>query len=172
MVTRGVDLSAQRAVVKKFVVDVVGAETRVGHLLRATNQAVVAPSTIEAHVGMMPTLLFKDSGARPWEVVVRLTDTGVEVAHLRGQCHFDRRAEDQAFEFMLETVLVFDRSLRTIAHSAVSVTEYSFGPKTSEAKKAELTALFNAHLKKPDSHPLPRYLSRIGRRPPGSAATI
>lgn len=191
-VARGVDMSAQRATVKKFISEIIGEDSRVGHLLKvcstffppphsgaivsklffphfqATNQAVVAPSTIEAHVGMFPTLPFKDSGARPWEVIIRLTDTFVEVAHLRGQCQMDRRLEDAAFEFVLETSLVFDRSLRELSSATVAVAEYSFGPRTTEAKKAEFSGLFNNHLKKHQPLPQPRHLSKVGRRPPGS----
>ena len=52
--------------------------------IKAVNQAIIAPSNIEAHVNTLPGLLFKDSQQRPWEVVVRVFDDHVEVSHVRG----------------------------------------------------------------------------------------
>ena len=162
----GADLAVQKRLLQTYLAETIGEDTPAGHCLKAVNQAIIAPSNIEAHVNTLPGLLFKDSQQRPWEVVVRVFDDHVEVSHVRGQCHFDSRAADSAYEFLLETAFVFDRDAEHMTDAHIYIDEYSFGPETTQERKVALGQILEANLRPLPSEPLPpaRVVSRIGRR--------
>lgn len=160
------DLAVQKKLLQTYLAEEIGEDTPAGRCLKAVNQAIIAPSNIEAHVNTLPGLPFKDSQQRPWEVVVRVFDDRVEVSHVRGQCHFDTRAADSAYEFLLETAFVFDRDAEHMTDAHIYIDEYSFGPETTQERKVALGQKLEANLRPLPSEPLPpaRVVSCIGRR--------
>ena len=167
------DITVQKVVFKNFLADVFGEDTPAGRCLKAVNQAIIAPGNKEALVNLLPGVFFKDSQQRPWEVVIRVFDDHTEVSHQRGQCSLDNRPE-VAFSFVRETAFVFDKNLENMTEAHLYVDEYSFGPKTTEACKAQFSKLFDANLRPvPNGTVAPaRVVSNIGRRVTNLAAVL
>jgi len=168
------DITVQKPLLRAFLAEVIGEDTPAGRVLRAVNQAIIAPGNKEALVNLLPGVFFKDSQQRPWEVVIRVFDDHTEVSHLRGQCNLDSRPET-AFTFLLETAFMFDKDITNMTEAHIYVDEYAFGPKTSEACKAQFSKLFDANLRPvpaPGSVPPARVVANIGRRVTNYAATL
>lgn len=160
------DISVQKSALLKFLQTSVGDDTSPGRCMKAINQAIIAPSTIEAHITTFPGLPFKDSQQHPWVVVVRVYDDAVEVSHLRRQCNMDVRDEDSAFDFTMETAFEFNGDVSQMKDVHIYITDYQFGPKTTETRKSELGQILQANLRPAPPAPPPpvRVVSRIGRR--------
>jgi len=167
------DLTVQKPLLRAFLADVIGEDTPAGRVLRSVNQAIIAPGNKEALVNLLPGVFFKDSQARPWEVVIRVFDDHTEVSHMRGQCNLDSRPET-AFTFLLETAFVFNKDITEMTEAHIYVDEYAFGPQTSEACKAQFSKLFDANLRPVPSAAVPpaRIVSNVGRRVTNYAATL
>jgi len=167
------DLTVQKPLLREYLANVVGEHTPAGRVLKAVNQAIIAPGNKEALVNLLPGVFFKDSQQRPWEVVIRVFDDHCEVSHQRGQCNLDSRPET-AFTFLLETCFVFDKDIENLTDAHIYVHEYAFGPKTSESCKAQFSKLFDANLRPVPSSPVPpsRVTSNVGRRVTNYAATL
>eukprot|EP00727_Mastigamoeba_balamuthi_P008736 m51a1_g4485 hypothetical protein (273) ;mRNA; f:280735-282156 len=141
-IMRDADLSIQKSAITNLIVNTIGPSTKTASLLRAVNQAIVAPSAIELRMFLLPGIQMKDSQKNPWEVIIRVGEDKVEVSHLRKQCHFDTRQTQCAFEFTWEVSMEFDTELREIAKVNLWLLRFSFGPETSEEKRRDLTAAF------------------------------
>jgi len=167
------DITVQKPLLRAYLAEVVGEDTPAGRILRAVNQAIIAPGNKEALVNLLPGVFFKDSQQRPWEVVIRAFDDHAEVSHMRGQTNLDSRPET-AFTFLLETAFVFDKDVQNMTEAHIYVDEYAFGPKTSEACKAQFSKLFDANLRPVPSSSVPpsRIVSNIGRRVANYAAML
>jgi len=159
------ELTVQKTLLRAYLSEVIGEDTPAGRILRAINQAIIAPGNKEALVNLLPGVFFKDSQQRPWEVVVRVFDDHNEVSHLRGQCNLQPRP-DAAFTFLLETAFVFDKNAENMTEAHIYVDEYAFGPQTSEACKAQFSKLFDANLRPVPKGAVPpaRVISNVGRR--------
>lgn len=138
-----VALDVQSGALKDFVTGL-GDAHPVARLLKAVNQSIPAPATIEVHTKILQSLLFKDSQKRPWNVFVHVEDGLVTVEHVRVQTNLNQQDTASFFEFTLVTRLVFDREMSTLIGSDVIVKDYGFADTTTQDKKQSLSKLFDA----------------------------
>ena len=138
MFDRNGDLSVQKALLNKFINDVIGGESHVARALKAINQAIVAPASIDMRMTLLKGLGFKDAQVRPWEVYVKVGDTAVEITHCRRQCNIDAKAVENAFEFTWELSMLFDRGLSEMVSVNIAISELTFGDKVPEEKRHAL----------------------------------
>eukprot|EP01105_Mastigella_eilhardi_P024640 TRINITY_DN6467_c0_g1_i2.p1 TRINITY_DN6467_c0_g1~~TRINITY_DN6467_c0_g1_i2.p1 ORF type:complete len:369 (-),score=84.85 TRINITY_DN6467_c0_g1_i2:55-1161(-) len=134
--------------------------TRTCALLKAINQAIIAPANVELRLNICRGLMFKDAQSNVWEVFVYVQDDGIEVRHRRRQVSIDPRKEEDFFEFTWEARLRFATNVDVVTDVSMHVTDVRYGPKTSETRKEQLECFFGAY-RSTDSAP-----------PAGAAALI
>eukprot|EP01119_Soliformovum_irregulare_P011552 TRINITY_DN290_c2_g1_i5.p1 TRINITY_DN290_c2_g1~~TRINITY_DN290_c2_g1_i5.p1 ORF type:complete len:322 (-),score=97.84 TRINITY_DN290_c2_g1_i5:964-1929(-) len=119
----------------RFLEEVVKEESPTLRVLKACNQATIAPAVIELTLALSKRLSFKDGGS--WRIRVTVDSDEISVTHWKKQRPLIKPGEDEIYlHFEWELTLFFDKSARKITDFLFKLSDIEFVEGVEEEKKA------------------------------------
>jgi len=121
-----------------------GKDCKIAKVLKAINQAIIAPPIIELTLNVCAKLPFRDAGG--WRIYVHRHENQLTVTHAKKQKARSYAKEDEfEFEWRLEIVFGEDPNLDTLSHINLKVTDIGYGEMLSQTKKSEVENMLSSY---------------------------
>jgi len=121
-----------------------GKESKVVRILKACNQAIIAPAVIELTLNVCAKVPFRDAGG--WRMILSRNPDGlVTVTHIKQQKQRSSNKEEE-FHFEWHLEILFDADMTGIADVFLSIPKLHFGPAVSQSKMEGIQYTFAPYL--------------------------
>lgn len=130
--------------IARLVAEYLGKESRMVRVLKACNQAIIAPAVIELTLNVCAKVPFKDAGG--WRMELTKNEDGlITVTHVKQQRARSSNKEDEfSFEWHLE--IIFDEGLTGLSDMFLSIPKLNFGPHVSPSTMEGIQYTFAPYL--------------------------
>jgi len=134
--------------ISKLLEEVLGETSVTVLILKACNQAIIAPAVIELTMNVAPKLSFKDGGG--WRISITIQEEMVIVTHWKKQGHVPRPPETLLFEyFEWKLSITFDRKNNcTPVNFDFTLSDIKFAAGVEEPRKAQIMDILTTYFKK------------------------
>lgn len=127
-----------------LVADYLGKDSKVVKILKACNQAIIAPAVIELTLNVGTKVPFNDAGV--WKMMLSRNSEGqVTVTHVKHQKQRSNNKEE-AFNFEWHLEMIFDTEMTGLADVFLCVPRLNFGPAVSQSKMEGIQYTFAPYL--------------------------
>lgn len=121
-----------------------GKDSKIVKVLKACNQAIIAPAVIELTLNVGTKVPFNDAGV--WKMMLSRNPEGqVTVTHVKHQKQRSTNKEE-AFNFEWHLEMIFDDDMTGLADVFLSVPRLNFGPAVSQSKMEGIQYTFAPYL--------------------------
>jgi len=130
--------------IAKLVGEYLGKESKVVKVLKACNQAIIAPAVIELTLNVCTKVPFKDAGG--WRMELSKNPDGlITVTHVKQQKQLSSKKEEEfTFEWHLEIIL--DEAMTGLSDVFLSIPKLNFGPTVSQSTMEGIQYTFAPYL--------------------------
>jgi len=119
-------------------------------VLKACNQAIIAPAVIELTLNIGSKVAFKDGGG--WRISITLRDHEVIIEHWKRQRHVVVAPLSELFQyFEWRLSLSFDRKIEQPKQFGFYLSDIIFNDGVNETKQAEVRKILDGYFNKTDS---------------------
>jgi hypothetical protein len=130
--------------IARLVSEYLGKESRMVKVLKACNQAIIAPAVIELTLNVCAKVPFKDAGGWRMELS-KNEDNLITVTHIKQQrSRSSNKEEEFSFEWHLE--IIFDEGLTGLSDVFLSIPKLNFGPAVSQTTMEGIQYTFAPYL--------------------------
>lgn len=128
----------------RFLKEVVEEDSPTVRILKACNQAIIAPAVIELTLNIQKKISFKDGGG--WRIRIAVVEDRVIVTHWKRQKHVAKHGEVELFEFFeWELSLEFDARVEKIINFRFSLSEIHFKNLATIDQRNEIISILNSY---------------------------
>jgi len=129
---------------KRFLDEVVEENSPVVRVLKACNQAIIAPPVIELTLNVQKQVSFKDGGG--WRIRIMVKDNEVSVTHWKRQKHVAKPPERELFDFFeWELTLLFDKRVERIMSYSFLLSDIQFNQNATQQQRNEITNILTEY---------------------------
>eukprot|EP00026_Physarum_polycephalum_P007369 Phypoly_transcript_07428.p1 GENE.Phypoly_transcript_07428~~Phypoly_transcript_07428.p1 ORF type:complete len:444 (+),score=108.09 Phypoly_transcript_07428:147-1478(+) len=130
--------------IARLISEYLGKDSRMVRVLKACNQAIIAPAVIELTLNVCAKVPFKDAGGWRMEIT-KNAEGAITVTHVKQQRQRSSNKEEEfTFEWHLE--IIFDEDLTSLADVFLSIPKLNFGPAVSQTTMEGIQYTFAPYL--------------------------
>jgi len=122
-----------------FLQDTVGERTKTIQVLKAVNQAIIAPAVTQFRMKLWDRLQFKDGGPGSWRVAICVSSDNICVSHIKGQKQFRTDGKEEEYQFKWQLDLYFSSDASSMLRASLKIVEVTA---QNKAKIQEIKSLF------------------------------
>jgi len=134
------DISAE---LKVFLNEVLGEDSPTVRVLKACNQAIIAPAVTQMSISLRDTMGIKDGLG--WNIRIAVNASDVTVTHWKRQKHVPKKppTDPELFDFEWELSISFDRNIDKITSFSFLLKEVKFHESASKTQQDEIKCILN-----------------------------